>query len=885
MLFHLVPLPVPVDRSPSCFLTSRLSQYSRDVASLALVFAALVEGAMAQCAMQWLPGAGLAGTDRTVRATMMWDRDGAGPMPPVLVVGGSFRIAGTSVVNGIATYDFVTGTWSGLGSGMVGTVQFGISTMSVNALATLPNGDLVAGGTFHTAGGVSANNIARWDGNGWSAFGSGTSGGGANGPGVYALTTLANGDLVVGGTFAMAGGVNASRLARWDGANWNAMWSTTSPFAGDVFALTTLANGHLVVGGGNSLARWDGATWSNVGSGGPFLVFALTTLANGDLIAGGGFTNAGAVSADHVARWDGANWSALGTGTASGVRSLTQLPNSDLVAGCDGYVARWDGNSWSRLGSVGGASSSVYAAATLPGGELLVGGQFDSAGAVGVNNLALWVGGIWTTLVNGMQGRVFALATMPNGDLIVGGEFTSVHGVAANNIARWDGTQWSPLGAGLVGGLAGATFRAVLALAVLPNGDLVAGGTFTVAGGLSANWIARWDGTAWSALGSGMTAVPGTERGVTALATLSNGDLVAGGNFAAAGGVTANNVARWDGTSWSPLGSGLPVTYNGAVRALTTLPNGDLVAGGDFTGAWGGSANHIVRWNGSSWSTLGSGMTGGTLNLGALVTLPNGDLVAGGSFGWAGGVLAHGVARWNGTSWSAFGQGLGGEVHALTALPDGGLIAGGSFGSWIGNGARRIARWNGATWSSLGAGMDGGAYDYVFALATMPNGEVVAGGGFTLVDGAVSAYVARLAPTCPAAAVSSGQGCTGSGGPNELGVTSLPWAGATFRSLATGLATNGKAVAVFGFSTLSLPIVQLHPAGTPGCTLLVNGDIVINGARGGGTVASALAIPAVSALAGGVFHHQVVSAEIDSTGNIAAITSTNALQLTIGAFQ
>jgi hypothetical protein len=82
----------------------------------------------------------------------------------------------------------------------------------------------------------------------------------------------------------------------------------------------------------------------------------------------------------------------------------------------------------------------------------------------------------------------------------------------------------------------------------------VAGGRFTVAGGVSANCIARWDGTSWSALGSGMNCV---SPAASCLSVLPNGDLVAGGRFTSAGGVSANGIARWNGTSWSALGSGM----------------------------------------------------------------------------------------------------------------------------------------------------------------------------------------------------------------------------------------------------------------------------------------------------------------------------------------
>ncbi|HEX6812358.1 MAG TPA: hypothetical protein VF384_12090 [Planctomycetota bacterium] len=78
-----------------------------------------------------------------------------------------------------------------------------------------------------------------------------------------------------------------------------------------------------------------------------------------------------------------------------------------------------------------------------------------------------------------------------------------------------------------------------------------------------------------------------------ALTTLPNGDLVAGGGFTTDGGVSASNIARWNGTSWSPLGAGM----NDDVMALAVLANGDLVAGGAFSSAGGAPAHFVARWN------------------------------------------------------------------------------------------------------------------------------------------------------------------------------------------------------------------------------------------------------------------------------------------------
>src|SRR5262245_29012979 len=82
--------------------------------------------------------------------------------------------------------------------------------------------------------------------------------------------------------------------------------------------------------------------------------------------------------------------------------------------------------------------------------------------------------------------------------------------------------------------------------------------------------------------------------------------LYAGGDFRGAGGVAANRIAKWDGTAWSARGNGL----SDSVFALTVFDDGSgpsLYAGGLFTSAGVVVANHIARWNGTSWSALGSG--------------------------------------------------------------------------------------------------------------------------------------------------------------------------------------------------------------------------------------------------------------------------------------
>lgn len=188
-------------------------------------------------------------------------------------------------------------------------------------------------------------------------------------------------------------------------------------------------------------------------------------------------------------------------------------------------------------------------------------------------------------------------------------------------------------------------------------GRLYAGGLFTTAGGVGADRIAQWDGTSWSALGTG----DGLNDEVLALAVL-DGDVYAGGQFNGAGDVSLGYIAKREGFAWAGVGAG----RNGFVRALI-VKDGELYAGGTF--GFG-----IAKWDGASWSPVGVGLAG---YVNAFAVAGN-DLYVGGAFYPAQGVATRGLARWDGHSWWPLGSGFAGEVWAL-AISGQRLYAGGSF--------------------------------------------------------------------------------------------------------------------------------------------------------------------------------------------------------------
>lgn len=312
-------------------------------------------------------------------------------------------------------------------------------------------------------------------------------------------------------------------------------------------------------------------------------------------------------------------------------------------------------------------------------GELYAGGEFTTAGGNLASYIAKWDGTSWIPLPSNVNGEISDMVVY-GGELYVSGRFTSAGSTPANSIAKWNGTTWSAVGSGVVFVSNSADCNA---LAVY-NGALYAGGWFTTAGGVSVNNIAKWDGTNWSSLGSSS----GIDGFVYKMVAYNN-ELYVGGFFNDAAGLTGTaNLAKWNGTNWSSLGVGV----NDIVYALYT-DSLDLYVGGKFSSANGTAVSNIAKWNGTSFSSLGIGTSSSVRS----ITSHLGSLYIGGNFNLAGGISANNVAKWNGTAWSALGAGLSGTVYALLAY-NGELHAGGRFHDPTGVLSGRI---NAAKWTTV----------------------------------------------------------------------------------------------------------------------------------------------------------------------------------------
>jgi hypothetical protein len=438
--------------------------------------------------------------------------------------------------------------------------------------------------------------------------------------------------------------------------------------------LATGASATAGPGGWNHLGHGSTATTPSLNG----TVSAFNADAPGVLYVGGAFTDAGGdPNADFIATWSGGAWKALGASPLTGGVTSIAYRDGKVYAGgvfvnaggnpnAD-FLAVWDGARWSPVcNASGSAINGTVLALQIIGSTLYVGGAFQNgAGIASADYLLacdLNTGAARSTVdTDGdFSGAVYALAADSRGVLYAGGGFSNLDRIAAaDDVASFDGGGWHALGTGPGPG-GGAVDSFVRSLASRGTDVFVGTDSVNIAGIPQADHIARWNGSAWSALGSNAS---GSDGWLPATAfiyaiTTTRSRVVAAGSFQNAGGdARADGIASFDGTSWSPVGSNGAGDgpLNATTNALAVLGD-ELYAGGNFSNAGGdplarsaasfslaatpgatppatGTATGTVLVNGSPF-------TSGTIPYGATVDVTNGTVSLGTD---TGSVLAYGA--------------------------------------------------------------------------------------------------------------------------------------------------------------------------------------------------------------------------------------------------
>ncbi len=624
---------------------------------------------------------------------------------------------------------------------------------------------LVVGGAFRTGTSVySPANVAYWNGAAWVALGAGLNNEIISSEPAGFVTALAMADdgagivLWAGGRFRGPHPMAASNIARYR----NGAWQPGPPTLGDHYehsvlslGATPAANGSRLVAAGDfpeggGFVEYVNGAWSTLGGGfgDPVQILGTFDASSGlapGLWVGGRFDSAGGNPMRGVARWDGSAWHAVGDGA--------------LI----------------------GAVSSVV--------------PFDSGSGVepfamtSERTLVHLVSGVWTLQCPtgaGASGSIQKLlghrGAHADPFLVAAGELTSIAGSGVNRAALYSNGAWRDLFP-----------EPLVAVGVMARLDLGDGPAVFVGGrfGLLNN-----DPT-------GRVRRLGDSGGYVELPTLGNAPSVLFAFDSGAGrrlyAVIASWLYRLDGSSWTLLFS---TTGGGILRALEHDDGSGpaVFFAGSFTSINGVPARGIVRWNGTTFDTLGHGGSSPMASIQQLCKHDDGqgeDLYAVGPFTTLGGVPCEHVARWDGSAWSEVGGGLGATTYATTLFShdDGSgagvrLVIAGSFRSVYGAPGNGIAAWDGTTWSDFNGGLTMNSTYAAIAsgLASIDFGDgrgadLFVGGLFDFAAGTPSANLARWkscgggantfcygdgsATACPCANVSASvdrAGCTHSMG-------------------------------------------------------------------------------------------------------------------------
>jgi uncharacterized delta-60 repeat protein len=560
----------------------------------------------------------------------------------------------------------------------------------------------------------------------------------------------------------------------------------------EIFQAALQSNGKVIIGGAfgspsPGLARlnadgspdrsFNAGTGVNAAFGyavGLSPVYALAVQPDDKIIIGGVFSAYNGILRPNIARMnaDGTLDPSFDPGQGSGgaipnvLAVCLQSDGKILIGGLFNYLNGTNRNGIARLNADGSLDDSfnpgsgatggtlnyngVYCLAVQPDGKVLLGGEFASINGTNLNRIArLNSDGSVDPSFNpgvGANNTVLSIAVQTNDHTIwIGGSFGTVNGTNRNRIARLnaDGsleTIFAP---------ATGANSTVNAIAPLSNGQVLIGGNFTLFNSTARNRIARLntDGS----LDTNFNPGTGANGIVNDLALLSNGEVLAAGNFITVNGTPRNFIARLDTQGALDSGFNPGGTLDAVVNSMARQPDGKLIIGGTFTNINQISRRHVARLNadGSLDGSFdpGSGVDSGNAIVNAVALQSDGKVLLAGTFTSVDGVARNGLARLNDNGGLDSGYNpmpSSANVIGLAVQPDDKVLIGGSFTKVNGTNRANIARLNtdGTLDTTFNPGT--GANSGVRSILVRTNGSLIIGGSFTLYNGTNRNSIAGL---------------------------------------------------------------------------------------------------------------------------------------------
>ena len=443
------------------------------------------------------------------------------------------------------------------------------------------------------------------------------------------------------------------------------------------------------------------------------------------LIVGGSFLHADDERVDYLAAWDGKDWSAFGNANG-GISCLFENEGNLYVAGAfdeiagvsANRIAMWNGQEWLPLG--GGIDGTVYSM-IIYNGMLVCGGYFTNVDGMEINDIASWDGSAWHAFTDqNFNGSIRDMEAFGE-QLVVGGDFDSIGTMPASCIASWDGTSWNALGQGLT--RLDSSHPSLNCITKYQD-KIFIGGHFQYAGGIDAERLAMWDGSAWQGISPGPNSTPMCMQ-------VNDGKLYIGGYFTKIAGIDANNVAVYDGTVWSTLKNGLVRDLAEGIAEVSTISfyQGNVIVAGRFYGTKGGRGDHIRQFDGMDWYPVtydqGMGVNSEVLAFG----IYNDKLAVGGYFSGIGEQAADALMFLEDNKWMPVDPNFSGSVDHIIEYQNMLYISCG-YANSDGVSFYDLGYWDGSSWTSLDDKIDAigtSSSPYIYDMAIFDGKLIIAG--------------------------------------------------------------------------------------------------------------------------------------------------------------
>ena len=350
----------------------------------------------------------------------------------------------------------------------------------------------------------------------------------------------------------------------------------------------------------------------------------------------------------------------------------------------------------------------------------------------------------------GFNGNVLALALQPDGKILAGGDFTQANTLNRNRIARLNADGSLDTTFSSVSSSAGAND---LVLSIVPQTDqrILVGGRFTTINGINRFYLARLTPSGF--IDSTFNPGSGPDNSVFALAEIppsgtgSDRQILVGGSFSSINTLSGPYLARLNDNGG--VDGTYAATVNGSVFAIALQADGKAVVGGDFTLVNGVARNHIARLNTDGTLDVSfSPTTGANDSVRAVAIQLDGRVLIGGFFTNVNGVARSRIARLTTTGAldPSFNPGPGANdlVSSISLQADTRIVLGGQFTACNGVTRNRLTRLNpdGSVDPTINFGL--GADSFVAATLIQPDRKIVFGGGFTQYDGQSSEHIGRI---------------------------------------------------------------------------------------------------------------------------------------------